>query len=104
MRTEILVWKSPSKPGWLTDRSRPHARNRRKLIRAAHQHARTALDARGIPAPKNKTALLHTYLQDRDQSPEPRCPVCQGLPINPGATYCSPACKQKAYRDRRKSG
>jgi AcrR family transcriptional regulator len=65
----------------------------------------------GLRVSRNEASRDETRIQPtgRDESSvtEPRCPVCHGR-IAPSATgrpptYCSAACRQKAFRDRRRT-
>jgi hypothetical protein len=85
----------------LAGRSRPHPGNAQNLKRVAARHAKAQLEAWKLPVPKHQLGRLHAYLEARAAHQElPACPVCGTVVVQPRATYCETACKQKAYRRR----
>jgi hypothetical protein len=83
----------------LAGRSRPHPGTARTLKRIAARHAKAQLEAWSLEVPRHQLGRLHAYLEARSaRMVTPLCPVCGALVLQPRATYCGTACKQKAYR------
>ncbi|GGX15936.1 XF1762 family protein [Streptomyces chartreusis] len=89
----------PARPGWDTPSRPRHARGTENVARALWEI--TTHNASSLPEPCDET---------RDETPtrgrRKRCPQCKG-PIAAAATgrpprYCSPACRQRAYRRRQR--
>jgi len=78
-------------------RSRPHQRNKQRLTGLAERHAAHELGRARALAPKNQLARIYAYLS-LEVAP-PGCATC-GAEIASRSTYCSAACRQKAYVSR----
>jgi hypothetical protein len=84
--------------------TQPRRSHRYTLIGVAAELAGAALNELGLEHPQTPLAILRAYLERRtDPILMRRCPIC-GEPVKRArATYCSDACKKRAYRERRRS-
>ncbi len=78
----------------------PSTTSRELLTRYAGTYAREQL-AHLLPAHKPDRDDLTACARYLAQRPERACPVCGKPPAAPRATYCSRACRDRAYRSRR---
>jgi hypothetical protein len=83
----------------LAGRARPRAETRVRLSRLAVRFASKQLEGRGAAVPRHRLAVLYAYLQERRTALK-LCPGCGANVPAPRATYCGPASKQRAYRQR----
>ncbi len=92
-----LVTTLPARPGWDTP-SRPRAE------RGTEQVGRQLWEFATADAPPLPEAFWRDVTRYATRPPKQRCPICKAV-VRPSRTgrpprYCSPACRQAAYRTR----
>jgi hypothetical protein len=103
MPREALISASPVHESALREvlagRARPHPQHKDQLQHIAIRYARQQLEQRREPMPYHPLSALYILL--RQQAQNRRCATCACDLQSPRATYCSDACRQAAYRDRK---
>jgi hypothetical protein len=79
----------------------PHPRNQAALALIASDLVGERLEEAGIAPPEDLLSRLALYLDSRKRL-APRCRQCGRETISRRSLYCSPACKKRAYRERRR--
>jgi hypothetical protein len=79
----------------------PHPRNQAALALIASDLVGERLEEAGIARPAEPLARLALYLDCRERL-ERRCKHCGGELRSHRSWYCSPSCKKRAYRERRR--
>jgi hypothetical protein len=79
----------------------PHARHQAALALIASDLVAERLEEEGIVPPADPVARLALYLDNRERL-APRCKQCGQKTASRRSLYCSPTCKKRAYRERRR--
>jgi hypothetical protein len=83
-------------------RTEPHRPHKAALFALAVKRARDSLRKWHVACPHDDLGACVVYLEERKHRGARACRVCQKAVAHPRASYCSAACKHRAYR-RRKS-
>lgn len=83
----------------LSGQTHPRRSHRNALFGVAAELAAGALTAKGHEPPRAPLAILRAYREAAARQPG-LCPVCGSRVDRLRATYCSAACKKRAYRGR----
>jgi hypothetical protein len=86
--------------------AKPHARHARTYVDLAGEHARERLATWGLQPSRRESELLHQFLQEGAERGEDirRCQWCGGplgVDTRTDARFCSPDCRQRAFRAQR---